>query len=120
MPLQCEDQFQVFAFFAVVQKAIVADFPETGWQYMHQITANEFFMGQSNCSARFSVFFTSCGEGNLMFCNRQNPAVGDGDLMGVSSEIFNGVSKAVESLFDIRTPCFFIKLIPEFRLLVLP
>ena len=50
-----------------------------------------------------------------MFCNRQNPAVGDGNLMGVSSKIFNGVSKAVESLFDIQTPCFFIKLIPEFR-----
>lgn len=77
VPLQCEDQFQVFTFSAVVQKAIVADFTETRWQYMHQITANEFFMGQSNCSAGFSGFFTSCGEGNLMFVVVSKTTKGD-------------------------------------------
>ena len=33
--------------------------------------------------------------------------------MGVSSEIFNGISKPVESFFDIWTPVFFVKFVPE-------
>lgn len=115
MSLQCEDQFQVFTFPTVVQESIVADPLKTVGKDMHQIASHEFFMGQSDDPAGVSWLFTSCGKGDLILRNGTDAAVGNGDLMGVSSKIFNGISKPIESLFDIRTPVFCVKFIPEFR-----
>lgn len=115
MSLQCEDQFQVFTFPTVVQESIVADLLKTVGKDMHQIASHEFFMGQSDDPAGVSWLFTSCGKGDLILRNGTDAAVGNGDLMGVSSKIFNGISKPIESLFDIRTPVFCVKFIPEFR-----
>ena len=48
MPLKGKDQFQVFAFSTVIQKAIIPDLLKTGREHMHQITADEFRVIQSD------------------------------------------------------------------------
>ena len=115
MFLQCEDQFQVFTFSTVVQESIVADLLKNVRKDMHQIASHEFFMGQSDDPAGISCLFTPCGKADLILRNRKDAAVGNGDFMGVFSKIFNGISKPIESLFDIRTPVFCVKFIPKFR-----
>lgn len=89
MSLQCEDQFQVFTFSTVVQEPIVADLLKTVEKDMHQIASHEFFMGQSDDPAGFFWLFTSCGKADRILCNRKGAAVGNGNLMGVSSKIVN-------------------------------
>ena len=56
--------------------------------------------------------------------NREDPAVGNGNFMRVASEVFDGVAKTVEGLFDERTPVFFIECVfpgfPNLFVLQLP
>ena len=59
MPLKGKDQFQVSAFSTVIQKPIIPDLLETGWEHMHQITADELDVFQSNDPARFPRTFPS-------------------------------------------------------------
>ena len=57
MPLKGKDQFQVFAFSTVIQKAIIPDLLKTGREHMHQITADELDVFQSDHPARFTGSF---------------------------------------------------------------
>lgn len=115
MPLECKDQFQFFGLAPVIQKAIVANLLETGWEHMHQVAADEFCMFQGDIPARPTRLTAPGGEDNLLFINRNNAAVGDGDLMGIPAEVFHGIAKSVEGFFDVGTPVLFIKTIAEFR-----
>ncbi len=36
--------FQISGFISVIQKTIIPDFLEAGWQYMHQVFPDEFCM----------------------------------------------------------------------------
>lgn len=85
---------------------------------MHQVTADKFSVVQCNLSLRFPCFFTTCGEHYCIFRNRENPAVGDGDFMRVSSQVLNRITKAVKGLLDIRTPVLFIKPVFPFLLVI--
>ena len=44
MPLQFENEFQIFALHPIVQKSVVSYFLESGWHHMHQIASDEFFI----------------------------------------------------------------------------
>ena len=57
MPLKGKDQLQVFAFPTVIQKPIIPDLLKTGREHMHQITADELDVFQSNDPARFPRLF---------------------------------------------------------------
>ena len=47
MPLKLENQFQVFRFHPVIEKAAVADFLESARQHMQQETSDELRVGKS-------------------------------------------------------------------------
>lgn len=48
MSLKGKYQLQIFAFSPVIQEPIVSDFLETGGEHMHQITADELCILQSD------------------------------------------------------------------------
>ncbi len=81
---------------------------------MHQITADEFCVIKGNLTFRLTRFFHSCGKSNLIFRDRKNPAVGNGDPVGITSKIFNGIAKSVEGFLDVGTPVLFIKTVFPF------
>ena len=105
------DHFQIYGFHTVVQKTIVADFLKTGGQHMHQITPYKFRLRQGYPAPGISRFFPSGREGNLVFCQSKDPAAPDGNLVCVSSKIFNGIAETVKGFLDIRAPVHFIKLV---------
>lgn len=109
MTLEFKYPFQISGFISVIQKPIVPDFLETGWQYMHQISPDEFCMSQSELAFGFARFFPSGRKSDCIFGNRKDPAVGNGNLMGIASKIFNGISKAVKGFLNVGTPVHFIK-----------
>ena len=118
IPLNSEDQFQVFAFAPVIQESIVTDLLETSRKYMHQVSAYEFSIVQCNAPAWFTRFPATCGKSHFFVSDVYNPAVGNSNFMCVSAKILNSIAKSVESLFNIRTPVFVVKTVSEFRLFV--
>lgn len=81
---------------------------------MHQIPADEFSIIKGNVPFRLTGFLSSCRKGNLFLRYRKNSAVGNGNLVGITPKIFNGITKAVKGLFDVRTPVLFIKTVFKF------
>ena len=63
---------------------------------------------------RFSGLFPPGRKSDLLFIDRKDTAVGNGDLMGISSEILDRIAKTVERLFDIRAPVLPVKGVFEF------
>lgn len=80
---------------------------------MHKKTPDKFHVGEGHCSSRVSGFSASCRESCFRIIHRDDPAVGDRDLMCVSPEIFDRVAKSVECLLDVWTPVFLIKGVPK-------
>ena len=115
MPLKGKDQFQVFAFSTVIQKAIIPDLLETGWEHMHQITADELDVFQSDHPVRFTGLFPPGRKSDLLFIDRKDTAVRNGNLVGISSEIFHRIAKSMERFFYVRAPFLSIKEIAELR-----
>ena len=109
MPLKGKDQFQVFAFSTVIQKPIIPDLLKTGREHMHQITADELDVFQSDHPARFTGLFPPGRKSDLLFIDRKDTAVGNGNLVGISSEIFHRIAKPMESFFYVRAPFLSIK-----------
>ena len=62
IPLNSEDQFQVFAFAPVIQESIVTDLLKTSRKYMHQVSAYEFSIVQYNAPAWLTRFPATCGK----------------------------------------------------------
>lgn len=106
MPLKGRYQFQVSGFHPVVKKTVVPDLLKSGWKHMHQEAADEFFIADSDLPSGFFGDFTPCRKGGLCFCYGKDPAIGDRDLVGIASKIFDGIAKTVKGLFYIRTPVF--------------
>lgn len=82
---------------------------------MHQISADEFSIVQSNDPAWFTRFPAACGKSYFFVSDIHDPAVGNSNFMCVSAKIFDSIAKSVESLFNIRTPVFVVKTVSEFR-----
>lgn len=76
---------------------------------MHQVSTDEFCMLQSDLAFGLPGLLSPGGKGNLLFRNRKDPAVGNGNLVGITPKIFNGIAKPVKGFLDIRAPVFFIK-----------
>ena len=78
-------------------------------------------MLQSDLAFGLAGLFPSGRECDFVFCHRKDTAVGNGDLMGVSSKVFDGISKAVKGFFDVRAPILLVKVlfpvIPFLRIL---
>ncbi len=91
---------------------------------MQQETPDKLFVAESDLPFRITGFPAPCREDNLCFRDGKDPAVGDCDLVGIAPQIFDGVTKAVEGLLDVRAPVFSIKavfeLLPDAVLLQFP
>ena len=111
MSLQGKNEFQVFSLHPVIQETVITDLLETGWKHMHQEPPDEFCMLQGDLTFRLAGLFAPGREGDLLFRDGKDTAVGNGDLMGVSSKVFDGISKTMKGFFDVRTPILFIKFI---------
>ena len=111
--LDPEDYFQVPGFHPVIKETIVPDLLETGGEYVHQEPADKFFMANGDLPFWVTGLFPPCGEGDLCFRHGQDPVVGDGDPMGIPSQVFDRIPETVEGFFDIWTPVFRIKAVFE-------
>lgn len=80
---------------------------------MHQITTDEFRVIQGDCPARLTGFLPSGEKHDLLLIYGQDAAVGNGNLVGISAKVLNGIAKTVESFLYVRTPVFFIKAVAE-------
>ena len=69
---------------------------------MHQITADELDVFQSNDPARFPRTFPSGRKRNLLFIDRKDTAVRNGNLVGISSKIFYRIAKSMECFHICR------------------
>lgn len=63
---------------------------------MHQVTAYKFRMLQGDLTLRFIRLFTSDRESNRISRKVKNSAVGNRNFVGIASEVFNCVAKAVK------------------------
>ena len=118
MPLQSKDKPQIFRLRPVVQESVITDFLEPFREHMHQKAADEFRVLQCDRPQGFSRPPAPCRKSGVCFRDRQDPAVGDGDLMGIAAEVLNGVPKAIEGFFYVRAPVLIVKRIPEFSPMV--
>ena len=98
-------------FHPVVQKTIIAYFLKAGRQHMHQVTADKFRVFQGDPAFWFTGLFPPCRESNRIFCQAKDPAVRNGDFVGITAKVFYGIAKAVKGFLNVRTPVFFIKVI---------
>lgn len=76
---------------------------------MHQIAPDEFRVIQRDPASGVTRLHAPGGKSDRILGKGKYPVVGNGDLMGVASEILNGIAKAVKGLLDVRTPVFFIE-----------
>lgn len=112
--LKPKDKLQFFLLRTVVQESIVPYFLKARRKHMQKKKANKFFVLKCNGSLRLSGTFPSGRKGSGCFIHGLDTTVGDGNLMRVTPQIFDGVTKTVKSLFDIRAPVLFVKLVLEF------
>ena len=114
LTLEPENQFQVCGLHPVVEETIVTDLLEAGREHMHKEAADELRAGDGDLPFGIAGLPAPGREGNGIPSQGEDPAVGDGDLMGVTAEVFDGVPKTVKSFFYVRAPVLKIKGIPKF------
>ena len=78
---------------------------------MHQEAPDKLFMAKSDLPLWIPGFPATCRESNLCFRSGKDPVVGDRNPVGIASQIFDGVTKPVEGLFDVRAPVFPVKIV---------
>ena len=76
MTLEFKYPFQVSGLISVIQKSIVPDLLETGWQHMHQVAPDKFCMLQSDLTFGFTGLFSSGRKSDCIIRNRKDPAIG--------------------------------------------
>ena len=102
--LHGEENMKISLLKAIVQKSVIADFSETLWKYMHEKPADEFAVFQSHLFSPVIITAIMVPEGGMGIWHADDSSVGNGDAMGISSQIVNGISKAVEGFLYERTP----------------
>lgn len=105
--LNVKNNSQVPAFPAVVQKAVVTDLLEPGWQHMHHEAADEFFTGYCDGFLLPGPVIL-CRERNFCFRYLLDPCVCDGDPVGITAEIFNGIAISIEGFLDLGIPILLV------------
>lgn len=81
---------------------------------MHHQTADKFLIGKVDLPDNGVVLIILCRKCNRFRRDFLNPGIGDGNPVCISSEIFDGITKAIEGLPDIWTPCFVVEDFSEF------
>ncbi len=84
---------------------------------MHQKPPDKFGVWNRDFTFGITWFYSPCSKSRFYLCDRENSVIGNGNLMGISSQIFDCISETVESFFYERAPVFFIK--PVFEIVPL-
>ena len=111
-PLEAEDQSKILFSPAVIEKSVVADLLEPGRKDMHHEPSHELLTGKHE-RLFLIVPVVFIREGHLRVGNRKDSGIGDGDAVGVPTEVLNGVSLSVEGLLDVDVPLFLIEAVAE-------
>lgn len=111
--LDPEDHFQVSGLHPVIEEPVVPDLLETGREHMLKEAADKLFVAEDDLPFGITWFLSPCRKPYFFFCNREDPAVGDGNPVGVTAKVLDGIAKPVKSLFDVRAPVFLIKAVFE-------
>ena len=111
MPLNTEDDTEIFLFVPVVQKTIVSDLLKSIREHMHHQAADKFIRWNIN-NDFFTVSVIFSPKWNLSAADRDNAWVCNGNAVGISAEVFNSISEAIEGFFYVGTPFLFIKSVP--------
>jgi len=88
----------------VGEKAEVADAHEAAWQQVEQEAAQELFDSQSHDPLLVAVGGVAPAEGNVSLGQRNQPAVGNGDAMGVGAEIAQHMFRSAERPLGVDDP----------------
>ena len=107
--LEFKNKLQIFGFHAIVKKAIITDFLETGWKHMHKEAPDKLLITEGNCTTGVTRFSATGSECCVCIRDRDDSAVRDSNLVGIASKIFDCIAKSIECFFDIRAPVFLIE-----------
>src|SRR5579872_1613479 len=88
----------------VGEEAEVADTHEAAWQQVEQETAQELFDRQSHDPLLVAVGRVPPAEADVALGKRNQPAVGNGDAVGVSAEIAQHMFRPAEGPFGVDDP----------------
>lgn len=80
---------------------------------MHQKPPYKLFMRKNDHASGVPRLSGPGRERNFCIGDREKPAVGDGNLVGISAKIFDRIAEAIECLLDKRTPVFEVKGVAE-------
>lgn len=107
--LEFKNKPQIFEFHAIVKKAVITDFLETGWKHMHKEAPDKLLITEGNHTMGVTGFSATGTESCVCIRDRDDPAVRDSNLVGIASKIFDCITKPIECFFDIRASVFLIE-----------
>jgi hypothetical protein len=88
----------------VGEEAEVADAHEAAWQQVEQEAAQELLDSQSHDPLLVAVGGVAPAEGDVALRESNQPAVGNGDAMGVGAEIAQHMFRPAERPFAVDDP----------------
>jgi hypothetical protein len=89
---------------AVGEETEVADADKAAGQQVEKEAAQELIGGQRHESLSVAVSGVPPAEGDVALFEGDEPVVGDGDAMGVSAEIAQGVLRSAEGALGVDDP----------------
>jgi hypothetical protein len=101
---QLEAERQEGGALPVGEEAEVADAHEAAWQQVEQEAAQELFDRQSHDPLLVAVGGVAPAEGHVALGKSNQPAVGNGDAMGVGAEIAQHMFRPAERPFGVDDP----------------
>ncbi len=101
---QLEAERQEGGALPVGEEAEVADAHEAAWQQVEQEAAQELFDSQSHDPLLVAVGGVAPSESDVALGKSNQPAVGNGDAMGVGAEIAQHMFRPAERPFGVDDP----------------
>jgi len=98
---------------AVGEETEVADLDEAGRQNVEQEAANEFQRFQGHHLPALAIFGVALLEADMAVRQTTQPAIGDGDAVGITSPIFKHVLGTAEGRHGIDDPLLLAELVEQ-------
>ena len=80
---------------------------------MHHKPTDEFHTGNSNYFFLFGFIILGTKR-NFLFINGKDSGIGDSNAIGITTEVFDGISISVEGFLDFSIPVDGIELVLKF------
>jgi hypothetical protein len=101
---QSETERKEFCSLPVSEEAEVADAHKAAWQQVQEEAAQELFDRQSHEPFLVAVGGVAPAEGDVAVGKSNQPAVGNGDTMGVGAQIAQHMFRSAERPFGVDDP----------------